>query len=224
MHLLKQNSWVCLQDFTNEFFSFRVVLKVKKRKGKRKHLRCSWFSENVAQHSVYFFYFVELHLEVVRVVMSYRKRRWRSKRCCISRPGCMTGGLQRWCFKWSVPAKVGEQKEKKLSAITVFRWKVHLWRVSLRSTRCYCNRHPQTGHLHSQRREHPGPAGTERASRPELRKLASSALLLTGLLFWCRKCWTISRKKETWASLKAYPDSWCHAGLFGCFFSWPFDK
>lgn len=40
-------------------------------------------------------------------VSSCRKRKWRSRRCCISKPGCTTEALQRWCCRWSVPAKVG---------------------------------------------------------------------------------------------------------------------
>lgn len=36
-----------------------------------------------------------------------RRRRWRSRSCCISRLGFMTEELLRWCFKPSVLAKVG---------------------------------------------------------------------------------------------------------------------
>lgn len=36
-----------------------------------------------------------------------RRRRWRSRSCCISRLGCMTVEQLRWCFRPSVPAKVG---------------------------------------------------------------------------------------------------------------------
>lgn len=41
------------------------------------------------------------------IIVSCRRRRWRSKRCCISKPGFTTEGLQRWCSRWSVPAKAG---------------------------------------------------------------------------------------------------------------------
>lgn len=35
-----------------------------------------------------------------------RKRRWRSKGSCTSSRDSTTAALQRWCCKWSVPAKV----------------------------------------------------------------------------------------------------------------------
>lgn len=40
------------------------------------------------------------------IIISHRKRKWRNRRCCISKPGFMIVALQRWCSRWSVPAKV----------------------------------------------------------------------------------------------------------------------
>lgn len=97
---------------------------------------------------------------------SNRKRKWRSKRCCTSKPDYMTEELQRWCFRWSVPAKVGilstrqmfQNCQPQYDAVTVW------WTVVIRSTWCYGDFHPKTGHLHPQRGEHSSPAGKRQSS------------------------------------------------------------
>lgn len=37
-----------------------------------------------------------------------RRRRWKNKSCCTSRPGCIVVELLKWSCKWSVPVKVGK--------------------------------------------------------------------------------------------------------------------
>lgn len=51
--------------------------------------------------------FFSLPSSALLSVSARRKRKWRSRRCCISKPGCTTAALQRWFSRWSAPAKVG---------------------------------------------------------------------------------------------------------------------
>ena len=87
------------------------------------------------------------------------------------------------------------------------------WLVVIRSTWCYSDFHPQTGHLHPQWGKHTGPAGTyQSACRICLINTIRPLLVFTVFLSRCRKCWTTWRRKETLAFSKVCLDWWCLAG------------
>lgn len=89
-----------------------------------------------------------------------RKRKWRSRRCCISKPGFTTEVLQRWFSRWSAPAKVGLAQVSALYSI-LMRRTVMGELQSFRTTGRHGDRHPSARHLHPERRQHPGAAGKQ---------------------------------------------------------------
>lgn len=177
------------------------VKKRRRRKGKRKHLRCYWSLRHFCR-------FVFKSFSAVLptfIIISCRKRKWRSKRCCISKPGFMTEGLQRWCSRWSVPAKAGRHTRSsaslqlaafgltmmfdlclsgRLTAMVTFTLKLGISILNGGNTlvqQVGCLRH---------------------AANIQWTALTS----LTVILFQCRKCWTIWKKKEMLAFSKVYLD------------------
>lgn len=145
-------------------------------------------------------------------IVSHRKRKWRSKRCCTSRPDYMIEELQRWCFRWSVLAKVGRDIYIRITATfniaTIWRMicghqvDLVLWWLSPSNSASPSS----TGETYWCSRY------TWHQSACILCMVDCTRPLLIVLLSWCRKCWTTWRKKETLAFSKVCLDWWCLAG------------
>lgn len=54
--------------------------------------------------------FLLLHFHGFIVLVNSRRKSWRSKSCCSSRPGFISVELQRWSCRSSVPAEVGHHR------------------------------------------------------------------------------------------------------------------
>ena len=148
------------------------------------------------------------------VVISHRKRKWRSKRCSTSRPDYTIEELQRWCFRWSVPAKVGRDTFIILPAYNCHPWcrrcvMYDLWSSGRLGAMVTFTLKLGISVLNG---------GNILVQQVRISQHAQFVLLwafghyLLCFLSWCRKCWTTWRKKEMLAFSKVCLDWWCLAG------------